>query len=751
MPVQEFKMDAVTQPTNQGMQSDPVPVTPLCRYKFGGFVKRLAGSGSYNLAIEWLNLNKEHISYEHSWMGNFVGSEWDPNFIEVIAPEAAAYAKIIMEIPAGCACNVRDMELIPISPHGPKPAIDLIMDAMSQKKPQSAIIVRIENRGEPKLTGLRVEVKLPDGMNSPDALNFPADDLSFGRYFAKKLALNGFPKDLNSPITCEVTAQVNGTKRVFTQSTKPFVTTANEITAAAADLPEPHQPKMPIKLGAYYFPVMLDWDRNNWGVRKVDYLRPKLGFYDEAKPEVSDWHIYWALEHGVSYFVFDWYYNQGMTYINDALEKSFLQSRFADKMDFCIDWCNEGQCTEFKPLDFSDKSLEDMTRMLCERYFCRKNYLRVDDKPVMLIHMPQRIVNAHGGWDGCKAALNKMRAVAKSYGHPGIYFVAVQNNTPWLQDFKRGGFDCVTAYAYGVCDVEWNLNTQSLPYDRLIPKHGERFELARDNAHKQGLDYIPTAWVGWDDAARSNKSSARTAGNTPSAFRRMIEMLPDYVEPKTKLALFESWNEWGEGGQAEPEELYGFGRLSAIRDVLSNKRGPYDIFVPNEAEIRRLSTDTTYDQVNDDYYQRYAKSLGLKRGLKMDFSSNHDLWLRPGSDISNLNITKGALTCKSTSGDPILIGPPAMDMQAESVKTVKLRMRVSAGSKGQLFWITGDQRQWNESRAVTFDLIADGKYHNYTLNMSANADWKGEIYQFRFDPTDAPGNIAIDYFHAAPE
>lgn len=37
--------------------------------------------------------------------------------------------------------------------------------------------------------------------------------------------------------------------------------------------------------------------------------RPLLGFYDDSLPEVNDWHIKWAPEHGLSFFAFDWYWN----------------------------------------------------------------------------------------------------------------------------------------------------------------------------------------------------------------------------------------------------------------------------------------------------------------------------------------------------------------------------------------------------------------------------------------------------------
>lgn len=35
---------------------------------------------------------------------------------------------------------------------------------------------------------------------------------------------------------------------------------------------------------------------------------PLLGYYAEGHPTVMDRQITWAVEHGISFFVFDWYW-----------------------------------------------------------------------------------------------------------------------------------------------------------------------------------------------------------------------------------------------------------------------------------------------------------------------------------------------------------------------------------------------------------------------------------------------------------
>lgn len=741
-----LEIDTFSRSTNMSIKPEPIRIQSLGSYRFGGFVKRIAGGGRYNLTLQWLDRNKTVLGYEYAWVSELAGTDWQSDFIEVIAPENAFFAQPIFEVEPGRRFLVMGMELILKDEKKADAAIDMIHDPIRNPTEPFSLKVRIENRGNIKFERMTVEIELPKGIHCLKDSKFTSGSLSYGQSVSHAFLLQGFPENFTDVIIYKLKAETSEGIIHFQQSCKPFITVAREKEGTSRDLPEPHIPEMDIKLGCYYFPVMLDWDRNNWGVRHVDYLKPKLGYYDESKPEVADWHIYWALEHGISFFVFDWYYNQGYCYLNDALEKGFLQSRFADKMEFCIDWCNEGHCTEFKILDFSLPSLEGFIRTLCERYFIKRNYLRVEGKPVVIIHIPSKIANAHGGWEGCKKALDRLREIAREYGHPGVYFVALQNNKPFLLDYAKGGFDCVTSYAYGMRDVQWDPQTRSMPFEPLFPRHKECFAIAREQAHSQGMDYIPSAWVGWDDNARSKENAVRTTGNTPSAFRRMIEMLPEYVEKDMKLALFESWNEWGEGGQVEPEEYWGFGRLGAIRDVLMKERGPYTIFTPSGEEKAKLETKIAYDEVNEIYLSRYANTLGLEKGLKLEFDSVHDLWLRPMSWLKETRIEGGYLSTEAMTEDPMYLGPPFMRMPAENISLIRVKMRVEKGTTGQLFWITGKEGNWSEDRSIRFPIKTDGDFHEYDIDVARSPEWKGIILQLRFDPTDSSGKIDIDWF-----
>ncbi|MGB9619475.1 MAG: glycoside hydrolase family 99-like domain-containing protein, partial [Armatimonadota bacterium] len=92
-------------------------------------------------------------------------------------------------------------------------------------------------------------------------------------------------------------------------------------------------------VGCYYYPGWHTYQR--WSVLE-DYpeRKPVLGWYREGEPEIADWHIKWALEHGIGFFIYDWYWDRGRRQLEHALHDGFLKSRYGKLMKFCLLWAN---------------------------------------------------------------------------------------------------------------------------------------------------------------------------------------------------------------------------------------------------------------------------------------------------------------------------------------------------------------------------------------------------------------------------
>jgi len=228
-------------------------------------------------------------------------------------------------------------------------------------------------------------------------------------------------------------------------------------------VPPPRPLKTEVTVGAYVFPGWYrdegkgdypykthDEDSEWRQVAKCPKPRPLLGFYEDSLPEVNDWHIKWALEHGVSFFCFDWYWNAGEHRLLRTLERGFLKAKYCDQMKFCIHWCNHGLDWRNKkwnrPLDedFRTKALVEMSEYLADNYFKLPNYLRLEGRPVLVVWDAKSLIQANGGAAGFAAALDAMNKALRDRGIPTLYLLAMSNS----QGIRAGGFAATTGYGY---------------------------------------------------------------------------------------------------------------------------------------------------------------------------------------------------------------------------------------------------------------------------------------------------------------
>ncbi len=73
-----------------------------------------------------------------------------------------------------------------------------------------------------------------------------------------------------------------------------------------------------------------------------------------------------------------------------------------------------------------------------------------------------------------------------------------------------------------------------------------------------------------------------------------------------------------------------------------------------------------------------------------------------------------------------------------------IRMCSDTDGTAQLFWSTASSSQ-SEGNSLRFEVVGDGQFHDYRLDMSQSAQWRGLITSFRFDPAARPGvKFAVD-------
>jgi hypothetical protein len=135
-----------------------------------------------------------------------------------------------------------------------------------------------------------------------------------------------------------------------------------------------------------------------------------------------------------------------------------------------------------------------------------------------------------------------------------------------------------------------------------------------------------------------------------------------------------------------------------------------------------------------------------QHGYAWEFETDADSegWLA-WSQLETLQVNKGLLSTRSTGSDPYMGSPDALSIDAATLSLIEFRMKVSAGTLGELFFITDSDEVYDGNKSLPFSVIADGQFHTYTLDMSVVSQWQGTIRQLRLDPTDTSAEIEIDY------
>ena len=157
---------------------------------------------------------------------------------------------------------------------------------------------------------------------------------------------------------------------------------------------------------------------------------PLMGYYDEENPEVCDWEIKWASEHGINCFIHCWYRkkeNMGKPVtVNDlrcghGLHEALFNAKYQKYMKFAIMF-------EASPRwggTDKDDMLENLMPFWTEQYFKRGNYLIIDNKPVLFIYQQERLgEECFKDAEEQRKTFDACREYAKSQGFDGMIFAA---------------------------------------------------------------------------------------------------------------------------------------------------------------------------------------------------------------------------------------------------------------------------------------------------------------------------------------
>jgi hypothetical protein len=522
-----------------------------------------------------------------------------------------------------------------------------------------------------------------------------------------------------TPGPVQLTATVRGPRiEPITRTASIDFTPMPEVPATSY-VPEPKPVKPDVDVGAFYFPGWYDTSR--WRpILDFPMRKPVLGWYDEANPEVADWQIKWAVEHGITFFMVDWYWSEGQRQLEHWVHQAYANARHRKYLKWAVMWANHN-----RPNTHSAEDWKKVTQYWIDNYFGMEEYYRIDGRPAVFIWSPYGIRRDVGGSEQAAELYATSQAMARQAGYRGIYFVAMSSHESeaGCSQLKAEGYEAFTSY-HGFQLAEQLAKSNAFTFDKVVETSPEVWRKADERS--AGLVYMPIVDTGWASEPW-HKSKARViGGRTPELFGRLCREAKEYAQSTGKrIVAVGPINEWGEGSYIEPYAEYGFEDLDQLRAAFC----PPGKYPPN-----LIPSDVGLGPYDFEF-------APPKTAWEFNTDGDREGWSPNG--LLKVEVRGGLLEGESSGGDPIFTGP-AVEVEAAAFRSLIVRMRVDRDDGAQLFWGTTVAPQ-SETNSVRFDLVGDGELHDYQVDLGQCRAWRGIIVSLRFDPVGRGGvKFAID-------
>ena len=353
-------------------------------------------------------------------------------------------------------------------------------------------------------------------------------------------------------------------------------------------------------VGAHYFPGWKPGTHQGFKcIKDFPERTPLIGYYDESAPEVTDWEIKWAAEHGINCFIYCWYrqktalgkpVSRASLMLDHAIYEGLFEARYKDMIKFAIMWeaGNCAGCADEKDL------LENLMPFWLDDYFTKPNYLKIKNKPVLFVYdYFQRVLDALGGPEKQKETFAKCEELCRERGFDGMIFQVEYRGDDMniLEKFRDSGYDQNFAYC-------WHPKKQFPTDEEAI---ADQIELMKLRLDFDPYFYIGTASSMWDPYPWTILQGEEAAKATirwklePMAWRGLLETIKGFADGLPgdaighRFVMLDNWNEWSEGHYISPHLSGGFKYLQAVREVFTKRDNLPDYRLPDALGIESPS------------------------------------------------------------------------------------------------------------------------------------------------------------------
>ena len=459
-------------------------------------------------------------------------------------------------------------------------------------------------------------------------------------------------------------------------------------------VPEPKPALNPdVHLGMQFCPMWENGNHRGWDSINADKDRlPYIGYYDEGNPEVIDWMIKQLLEHGISYMKVTWCGGANNTeypsagFIGGDFLNGFMQAKYSPMMKFMLQWENMAMGSS------ADKLVNVVGPYWIEHYFKDDRYLKIDGRPVLaFLTLDYYIEGCGNDIEVAKKGLNdfKRLCIDAGVGEPIYVFSATDLDPKAYDRYKDLGIEVIQPYG-----VAPGATLSQDGFNNLLGT-------AVDEA---GLTFSPTFGSGVDGRAWNSASM----GYVPNEmFRKFLENYrdeflknADKTRPMWNYAMFDTYDEIGEGHYILPCGRTGWDLFDIIRETFVDKEEHEDI-VPTMKQKDRFNNlypyGRTVNAIESGETVGDLEKLKVVKGWYFDKDGDLEGWTN-GGDIANLRVVDGCISGTASGKDPKIMINDLID--AEDASFIKIRTKMEGPAKwGQVFFATQEESGYSEAKS----------------------------------------------------
>jgi GT2 family glycosyltransferase len=306
------------------------------------------------------------------------------------------------------------------------------------------------------------------------------------------------------------------------------------------------------------------------------HLPADLGFYDLRVKQVFEQQAALGRRYGIFGFCV-YYYNFGSRRVLDEPFEAMVADSSID-FPYCVCWANENWTRHWdggkRDLLFEQEySASVQHRIIADavRYARDPRYIRVDDKPLLLVYRPLLLPDPLEFTVRCRASF-------RDAGFKDVHLAYVEGMETANEAHNPNdlGFDAC---------VEFPPQGRAVPRSTRQPPFHESFSGAQYDYEATVLKNVagpstaykryPAVFPSWDNTSRQPTRGDSFVGATPEVFQAYVEAKLDELYQQfvgdERLLFVNAWNEWAEGTHLEPDRRFGHRWLAAIQNALMAK------------------------------------------------------------------------------------------------------------------------------------------------------------------------------------